>query len=162
VPDLYRVVLPFIGIFVVSLLITTYVPQLTLFMVPPSEEVAAIEPQTNDTTPAPTENAQPTVPVGNCEEQGPDESFEQFDQRCNITGAFPNAPGAAGGAAPAAPAAPQGNCEEQGPDESFDAFDRRCNITGTYPPGGAAPPAADAPISAGRSASSPSSRASTR
>lgn len=136
VPDLYRVVLPFIGIFVAALLITTYVPSITLFSVPPSENAAVIQPTTGPTTP--DANPAPTQPAGNCDEPGEDESFEDFDRRCNVSGG-----GAPAGAAPAAPAA---DCEQPGPDESFEDFDRRCSVSGApaeAPPAPATP--ADAP-----------------
>src|SRR6185503_13224074 len=55
VPDLYRVVMPFIGIFVVALLVTTYVPSLTV------AEATLARPASTATATAPPPTAKPTV-----------------------------------------------------------------------------------------------------
>jgi len=130
VPDLYRVVLPFIGIFVVALLITTYVPSLSIGSAAATTATArppvvamAPTPSATASTPAPAASAAP----GDCEEPRDGESFEDFDKRCNVTGAAP--PASAAPAAPPSAAAPA-DCEEPRPDEPFEAFDKRCNVTG--------------------------------
>ena len=156
VPDLYRTVLPFIALFVVALAMITYIPGITMnvvdFMKRREAAAEAARARANGTPPPvanPTTNiiadAGPAVvadaaaaPAGDCDEQRENESFEEFDRRCNITG---NHPAAAPAPAPAAPATPP-DCDEQRENESFEQFDRRCNITGNFPPGGAAPAAA--------------------
>jgi tripartite ATP-independent transporter DctM subunit len=136
VPDLYRVVLPFIGIFVVALLVTTYVPSLTTTSAAAktAEPAARVVPPPSvpGSAAAPAPSAAPAPPA-DCDEQRDGESFEAFDKRCNITGAHP-APSASA-APPAVPsAAPsQGDCEEPRPNESFEDFDKRCGITGGKP-----------------------------
>ncbi|HVR19744.1 MAG TPA: TRAP transporter large permease subunit [Polyangiaceae bacterium] len=144
VPDLYRVVLPFIGIFVVALLVTTYVPSLTVGSAaaetahpPPSG--APPPPAASASVAVPAASAAPSASPPDCDEQRENESFDDFDKRCNITGAHP-APSASAvpsaSAAPPASAAPSGgdaDCEEPRANESFDAFDKRCGITGTKP-----------------------------
>src|SRR5688572_15057192 len=81
VPSLYRVVLPFIGLFVVALLLTTYIPQLTLWMVPGAQTTVhtpvvdqKYEPETG-----------PTPTPQDCDEPREGESFEDFDRRCSVT-----------------------------------------------------------------------------
>jgi hypothetical protein len=132
VPDLYRVVLPFIGVFVVALLITTYVPSLT---VGSTTEVVA-PPPSRAPPPTPTASGSasvvPLVPT-DCDEQRDGESFEEFDKRCNITGKYP-APSAAPSPPSSAASPPSSSdCEEPRSDESFEAFDKRCGITGGKP-----------------------------
>jgi TRAP-type C4-dicarboxylate transport system permease large subunit len=105
VPDLYRVVLPFIGIFVAALLITTYVPALTVAdaaLPSPARAHVIAKP------PAAPAVARPAVSPG-----------------------APAAPSAPAAAEPsrAAPAEP-GGCDEPREGEAFEAFDKRCNITG--------------------------------
>jgi TRAP-type C4-dicarboxylate transport system permease large subunit len=136
VPDLYRVVLPFIGIFVVALLVTTYVPGLTTdtaaaTTAAPTASPAPPPPSASGSAPPPP-SAAPAPPT-DCDEQRDGESFEEFDKRCNITGAHP-APSASA-AASAAPSAapPAGDCEEPRSNESFEDFDKRCGITGAKP-----------------------------
>ena len=140
VPTLYRVVLPFIGCFVVALMVTTYVPGLSLVLVPRGESHASAAASEHE-GPAPTATedagvAEPIAPAGDCDEQRPDESFEAFDRRCHITGDAPPAPtGGEPGAAPPptptpAPAPSGADCEQPRPDESFEDFDRRCHVTG--------------------------------
>ncbi|MEZ4411040.1 MAG: TRAP transporter large permease subunit [Polyangiales bacterium] len=111
VPDLYRMVLPFIGIFVVALMIITYVPQLTTFTLPPPPRPAAAA------TPTP---GQPTAPTPganqNCDVPGEDESFEAFQARCA---------GGEGGGGPGADTPPP-DCDLPRDGESFDAFQTRC------------------------------------
>jgi Tripartite ATP-independent periplasmic transporter, DctM component len=139
VPDLYRVVLPFIGIFAVALLITTYVPSLTARPADESAEKTRPKPALPPPEPAksaePQASAAPSVPPAgsaapaDCEEPRPDEPFDAFDKRCNVTGTQKPA------AAPSAPApANPADCEEPRPDEPFDVFDKRCNITGAKKP----------------------------
>jgi hypothetical protein len=132
VPDLYRVVLPFIGIFVIALLVTTYVPSLTISSAtagtaPPRTPTVGPPPATAPTASA----AAPAVSAApaDCEEPRDGESFEDFDKRCNVTGTAP-APSAA---APAPSAAAPGDCEAPRPDEPFEDFDKRCNVTGAKP-----------------------------
>jgi len=139
VPDLYRVVLPFIGIFVVALLVTTYVPGLTVAeaaepkMRTPS---AAVEPAA---TPPPSAGASASAGAAppaasaaptDCEEPRDGESFGDFDKRCNVTGAAPPASAAPAAAAPPAASAGGPDCEAPRPEESFADFDKRCKITG--------------------------------
>jgi hypothetical protein len=136
VPDLYRVVLPFIGIFVVALLVTTYVPGLTTTSaaaktIEPPPSAAPSPPSGPGSAPRPP-SAAPAPPT-DCDEQRDGESFEDFDKRCNITGAHP-APSASAAPAAAPSAAPAAaDCEEPRPNESFEDFDKRCTITGTKP-----------------------------
>ncbi len=134
VPDLYRVVLPFIGIFVVCVGITTYWPTLTLFMLPgQAEGQSSMQPTPEG---GGTEVAAPTTadagvaaPEGNCDVPGPDEAFDAFERRC------PSGGGAGDEAAPGA-AAPSGDapiaadCVEPRADEGFDAFTLRCGALG--------------------------------
>jgi TRAP-type C4-dicarboxylate transport system permease large subunit len=130
VPDLYRVVLPFIGLFIVALLATTYIPQLTLWMVPGREQHAAEPPPTTpDPLPEVTADAGVTAPVAeeDCEEQRENETFEDFDRRCNITGAYPRPD--SGPPAPAPPpAADTADCDQPRADEPFEDFARRCGL----------------------------------
>jgi C4-dicarboxylate transporter, DctM subunit len=141
VPDLYRVVLPFIGIFVVALLVTTYVPSLTVAEAAETKAhpPAALDTAAPPTAPPPSASGAPTPSSGappagsaapaDCEEPRDGESFGDFDKRCNVTGAAP--PASAVPAAPA-PAASAGgaDCEAPRPEESFADFDKRCNVTG--------------------------------
>jgi hypothetical protein len=138
VPDLYRVVLPFIGVFVVALLVTTYVPSLTTDSAstvaarPPPR--AAPPPASGSASPTAPPSATSSAPPADCDEQRDGESFEDFDKRCNITGAHP-APSASAppSAAPSAAPASAADCEEPRPNESFEDFDKRCGITGQKP-----------------------------
>jgi tripartite ATP-independent transporter DctM subunit len=140
VPDLYRVVLPFIGIFVVALLVTTYVPSLTVAEAtlarptPTAGAALPIPPPTSSATPSPSPSAAaPPASAGaaaDCDEPRDGESFEDFDKRCNVTGAAPAPASAAPSAAPAPSAGPAGDCEAPRPEESFEDFDKRCSITG--------------------------------
>ena len=145
VPDLYRVVLPFIGIFTVALLVTTYVPSLTVAeAAEPQRAVAAAASTSTASASAsgaplgsvaaagPASSAAAAAPAADCDEPRDGESFGDFDKRCNVTGAAapsaaPGVPSA--GPAQAASAAPT-DCEAPRGDESFEAFDKRCNITG--------------------------------
>jgi TRAP-type C4-dicarboxylate transport system permease large subunit len=144
VPDLYRVVLPFIGIFVVALLVTTYVPSLTIGSAaaetahPSPSGAPPPRPAASASSAVPSPSAASSAAPPDCDEQRENESFDAFDKRCNITGAHP-APSAS--AAPPASATPPGSapsesdadCEEPRSNESFEAFDKRCGITGTKP-----------------------------
>jgi hypothetical protein len=143
VPDLYRVVLPFIGIFAVALLVTTYVPSLTVAEAaestrprPAASATATPEatapPSATAASPSSAAAAASGAPPANCEEPADGESFADFDKRCNVTGAAPAGSAAPNGsAAPSASAAPAaaGDCETPRPEESFDDFNKRCNIT---------------------------------
>jgi len=134
VPDLYRVVLPFIGIFAVALLVTTYVPSLTVAeAAEPPRAVATAggsptagmrSPPAGSATPGTLASGAPAGAAADCDEPRDGESFGDFDKRCNVTGA------AAPSGAPAAAAAPAADCEAPRPEESFEEFDKRCNITG--------------------------------
>jgi len=133
VPDLYRVVLPFIGIFVVALLVTTYVPSLTIGSATASTATARAPVVATASVASPAASAPAALPSAapaDCDEPRDGEAFEDFDKRCNVTGAAPPA-SAAPAAAPSA-AAPA-DCEEPRPDEPFEAFDKRCNVTGVKP-----------------------------
>ncbi len=95
VPELYRTVLPFIGLFVFALMVITYVPSLTLMFVPGQ----------HGDRPAATAGAGPAggggaltdggvgeggagLPTTNdgCTEPREGESFEDFDRRCSVSG----------------------------------------------------------------------------
>ncbi len=141
VPDLYRMVLPFIGLFVGALMIITYVPQITLVALPaPTHAAATAEP------PTPTPGA-PTTPNagavdggapaagGDCDVPRDDETFEAFQARCSGGGA----------AAPAPTPAPQADCDIPRDDETFEAFQARCSTqNGSASGDGGAPTAEDA------------------
>jgi tripartite ATP-independent transporter DctM subunit len=145
VPELYRVVMPFIGIFAVALLITTYVPSLTVAeaaepphpaLVPSATSSAVVPAPSASSASAPAALA--PAPSVDCDEPRDGESFGDFDKRCNVTGtaapsgsAASTSPSASASAAPAASAPSGADCEAPRPDESFDAFDKRCNVTGT-------------------------------
>ena len=137
VPDLYRVVLPFIGVFVVALLVTTYVPSLTLGSVteevaPPPSRAPPPTPSASASSAAPQASVAPVAPT-DCDEQRDGESFEEFDKRCNITGKHPAPSAAPSPSASPAPTPSSADCEEPRSDESFEAFDKRCGITGAKP-----------------------------
>jgi uncharacterized iron-regulated membrane protein len=135
VPDLYRVVLPFIGIFVVALVITTYVPSLTVGSAaaetahPPPSGAPPPTPSVSAGAPPSSASAAPAAPSADCDEQRENESFEDFDRRCNITGAHPAPSASAAPPASAAPSPSGADCEEPRPNESFEDFDKRCGIT---------------------------------
>lgn len=129
VPDLYRMVLPFIGLFVVALMIITYVPSLTLMALPHDHRPAAqpvTQPVARPVSPTPTADAgaAPT-PGADCDVPREDESFEDFQRRCSGGSATPTT----------APGAPPPDCDVPREDESFEAFQQRCGL---------APAAADA------------------
>lgn len=158
VPDLYRTVLPFIGIFIVALLATTYIPQLTLVMVPGQSARATAHPTTNtqstttqtQTNTAATNDAGTTPAAGgatDCDVPREDESFEDFQRRCESDGG-----GAAGaGGAAAAPAADNTDCDVPRESESFADFQVRC------PQPGAAPAEADASTESDAATAAPAS-----
>jgi C4-dicarboxylate transporter DctM subunit len=112
VPDLYKMVLPFIALFIGALMIVTYVPALTTFTIPRSTVAAAPVAATTaatpgGATPAPGEPALPAA--GNCDTPGEDESFDDFTRRCTPA---EDTDGGAPAAAPATapdPAAPSGD-----------------------------------------------------
>ena len=136
VPDLYPVVLPFIGIFVTALLVTTYVPALTLSAIPGYEPHAAVHeviPEETGTEPGTDPDAQ-VVPAGDCDVPGEGEDFAAFEARCS---------GAEAGAAP-----DNADCDVPRDNESFEDFDARCSApeaAGTAPAEGTAPAAGTAP-----------------
>ncbi len=183
VPDLYRTVLPFIGLFTVALMLITYIPGITLRVVDvlKAREAVADAARARAQGRAPDQNAgngiQPVpiagsdagaageggAPAADCDEQRESESFDEFDRRCNITGNHPEATHAAAPAPAAAPASPP-DCDEQHENETFDQFDRRCNITGHYPPDAGSTASADAavpPATAGLDGGAASSPAPT-
>lgn len=143
VPDLYRMVLPFIGIFMVALMIITYVPELTTFTLP-KRPVAT---QTNSPTAATptTDNNAPGETFGaqSCDVPGDNESFEAFQARCSSDS----------GASGESPEAPAADCDLPRHDESFEAFQARC-----HPPTEPAdtPPADTTPVDAGTNTSTDS------
>jgi C4-dicarboxylate transporter, DctM subunit len=127
VPDLYKMVLPFIGLFVAALMLITYVPAITLFALPkPAHTATTADPSHTGTGPStpvvPAADADgggaPAVPQGNCDVPGDDESYEEFQRRCAGGGATP--------APAAAPAPAQTDCDVPRDDEGFDAFQARC------------------------------------
>lgn len=129
VPDLYKVVLPFIGVFATALFITTYVPSLSLALLP--EDAMATAPETTETA--------PVEPVGgevggsgggdqaagggaDCDVPREGESFEDFEARCS---------GGGGGA-------DQADCDLPRENESFEEFEARCSAAGGEAAGGEA------------------------
>jgi C4-dicarboxylate transporter DctM subunit len=137
VPELYKMVLPFIGIFIVALLATTYIPALTLVMVPGQNQPASTQTNTtgttttttttttNTATPAGADAGAVAIPAGgDCDLPREDESFEAFQQRCNgeLSG-----DGGAPAATPAPTPAASEDCDLPRESESFAAFQLRCN-----------------------------------
>jgi TRAP-type C4-dicarboxylate transport system permease large subunit len=109
VPDLYKMVLPFIGLFVAALMIITYVPSITLVALPHDPNAAAhaaheAPSQPGDTAPTPGATADGgTVPIpanGECDVPRDDETFEQFEARCNGGGASAATSDSGAGATP--------------------------------------------------------------
>lgn len=134
VPDLYRVVLPFIGVFAVALLITTYVPQISLALIPDYTPLGAHrgesagaseeglgsrddEGERSDASDAPAGG-------GDCEVPREGESFEEFEARCQ----------GGGGAAETTTRAADADCEVPREGESFEEFERRCETGGAQGP----------------------------
>ncbi len=155
VPDLYKMVLPFIGLFVVALMIITYVPQITLMALPPSRTPVAapvVTPTPGTPTPAAGDGggAPAIEPPADCDVPRDDESFEDFQRRC--AGGDAGAP-----AATPAPAEPAADCDLPRDGESFADFQRRCNADAAAPAAAdAAPTSADAaPAVADASAAPP-------
>ncbi|GAB4211649.1 MAG: hypothetical protein OHK0013_33590 [Sandaracinaceae bacterium] len=120
VPDLYRVVLPFIGVFATALLITTYVPALSLALIPDytplTAHAAAPAPDGGggDAAGSSGETGGETDGGGeqeDCEVPRDGETFEQFEARCS---------GGGGGGE-------QADCDVPREDESFEAFEARCS-----------------------------------
>ncbi|MBL8682641.1 MAG: TRAP transporter large permease subunit [Myxococcales bacterium] len=128
VPDLYRTVLPFITIFVIALLATTYIPKLTLVMVPgqnqstTSHNTGTGTTGTNTTvTPAAGDGGTIAVPpAGDCDVPGENESFDDFQRRCS---------GAGAGGGTTTPAATT-DCDVPRENESYADFEVRCNPNG--------------------------------
>lgn len=140
VPDLYKMVLPFIGLFVVALMITTYIPSLTTFTLPHAAAHDAPAHTPDNATTAPTAGGDGGAPApgvaGGCDVPRDDETFEQFQARCE---------GGGDGGAPAAPSGPPPNCDLPRDDENFEQFQARCNPGGAAATdAGAAPAATDA------------------
>lgn len=128
VPDLYKMVLPFIGLFVVALMITTYVPALTTFTLPAAlrEDAPAHAPVVNTpTAPGMGGDGGAPLPAGACDVPGDNETFEQFQARC---------------AEPAAAAVSE-SCDLPGDNETFEQFQARCNPSPTAADAGAGAPA---------------------
>jgi tripartite ATP-independent transporter DctM subunit len=134
VPDLYRMVLPFIGIFVVALLATTYIPSLTLVMVPGQsasqshtqvQHPAQRQTQNNPATQSGDAGAPVLVPAGDCDVPREDESFEDFQRRCGESGGGSTDSDAG---ASVAPAADDQDCELPRESESYADFERRCHL----------------------------------
>jgi len=133
VPDLYRTVLPFIGIFIVALLATTYIPKLTLVMVPGQSQSATAGHSTTTTgtgttgtgtTVAPTDSdggAATVAPGTDCDLPRENESFDDFQRRCSGAGE-------SGGSTGAAPTTT--DCDLPRENESYADFERRCNPNG--------------------------------
>ncbi len=121
VPDLYRTVLPFIGIFVVALMITTYFPivfpqwanEFLLHPEPPPAAATPTDDGEGDTGEGDTgEDVQPAQ--ADCEVPREGESFEDFEARCAEAPA--EEPEAA-------------DCDVPRSGESFEDFEARCNVT---------------------------------
>lgn len=136
VPDLYRMVLPFIGLFIAALMLVTYIPSITLFALPNHGQPVASASASGATgtpgaTGAPgTPGAEaPSAPAGNCDVPNEGETFDAFQARC--------ANGGGGG--------PPANCDVPSEGESFDAFQARCSAAPATPEAPAAP-SADAAI----------------
>jgi C4-dicarboxylate transporter DctM subunit len=125
VPDLYKVVLPFIAVFATALMITTYVPSLSLAFLPGQAAVTGH----HQTIPIPddADDVGDDVDEGgeaggggdtaDCDVPREGESFEDFEARCEGGG------GGGGGAAPS-----QADCEVPREGESFDDFEARCSM----------------------------------
>jgi tripartite ATP-independent transporter DctM subunit len=124
VPDLYRVVLPFIGVFVAALLITTYVPAISLALIPDYEPVTHHAPTPADEG----SGGEPVVDDGggsgdeggegggaDCDVPRDGETFEQFEARCSGGG------GGGGGGGDTA------DCDVPRDNESFEDFEARCS-----------------------------------
>jgi TRAP-type C4-dicarboxylate transport system permease large subunit len=121
VPDLYPVVLPFIGVFVTALLVTTYVPALTLSFIPGytphvAEHAAPIDETTPEPGTDPSTDTGDEAPAGDCDVPGEGEDFAAFEARCS---------GAEAGGEATPPS--NANCDVPGDNESFEDFEARCN-----------------------------------
>lgn len=148
VPELYRMVLPFIGLFVAALLIVTYIPSLTLFTLPNHGAPAAAHAPAGGTDPTPgTPGTTPGAgdnggAGGDCDVPREGEEFDAFQRRC--------AEGAGGGGGAAAGPGPDCDVPREG--EDFPAFQRRCAET---------PAPSDAPAATGDAAPSDTDAAVT-
>lgn len=138
VPDLYKMVLPFIGVFVTALMITTYVPQLSLMLLPESA-TAITAPHSEEASPT-----EPTEPVGGSDQEDCDvpregEDFDAFEARCSGGGgvqadcdipreneSFDEFEARCSGGGGAAPAANRADCDLPRENESFEDFEARC------------------------------------
>ncbi len=135
VPDLYRMVLPFIAIFVIALLATTYIPSITLMMIPGQHATQSTTHGAQTTTNTTTNNTSTTANAatdagapaatggGDCELPREDESFEDFQRRCENGGSG----GGDAGAQPTAPSTAE-DCELPRESESYEAFSQRCHV----------------------------------
>jgi tripartite ATP-independent transporter DctM subunit len=125
VPDLYRVVLPFIGVFATSLFIITYVPWLTTGLIPGYTPLSAhADEGGGETGGEPTPDTSGGGEAGGGEAGGADcdvpregETFEDFEARCSSAGGG----GGGGGGADTA------DCDVPRENESFDEFEARCS-----------------------------------
>ncbi len=125
VPDLYRVVLPFIGVFVVALMVITYVPWLTTALIPGYQSLAAQEHAVEAPEGGPGgdegheghegDSGGGAADSGDCDVPHEGETFEEFEARCSGGG------GGGGGAADTA------DCDVPRENESFDDFEARCS-----------------------------------
>jgi tripartite ATP-independent transporter DctM subunit len=116
VPDLYRVVLPFIGVFVAALMITTYVPWLSLAFLP--DQLALAE-TSHGIAPPPSDVVAPALdarPCGDFPDEG--ESMTEFEARC--MGDDPDGEGVGDGTS----ARPCGDFPDEG--ESMADYEARC------------------------------------
>ena len=91
VPDLYKMVVPFIGVFIVALMITTYVPLRTPITLGMFHREAATSTTTGTPPPggtvvAPTGDGGAAVelPSTDCDVPGEDEDPIDFEQRCHF------------------------------------------------------------------------------
>jgi len=139
VPDLYKMVLPFIGLFVVALMIITYVPQITLVALPKGREAVTVStpspPTPGTAAPATGNGGAAPEPPSDCDVPREDESFEDFQRRCS---------GETGSPSPSGAPSPSADCDLPRDNESFEDFQRRCNADASPAAGDAAPTTADA------------------
>jgi hypothetical protein len=114
-------VLPFIGVFVTALLVTTYVPALTLSFIPGytphvAEHAAPIDETAPEPGTDPSTDTGDEAPAGDCDVPGEGEDFAAFEARCS---------GAEAGGEATPPS--NANCDVPGDNESFEDFEARCN-----------------------------------
>jgi hypothetical protein len=139
VPDLYRVVLPFIGVFVTALMITTYVPWLSLAFLP---DQLALQERLNNPPPVTdvVEDHGTTQPAQACDDVPAEgEEMDAYMARCP-EGSDTVVPGAGAAAQPCDDVPAEG--------EDMDAYMTRCpegSDTVVAPPGAALRPCGDLP-----------------